>query len=149
MEDRWTALVTHALSAGLTVRCTATGQSMEPAVRDGETIVVEPVNTNDLATGMVILARAGGRELAHRVVQVERDAAGAVIGVRTRGDAVAGDDPPVLPADVRGRVVAVARDGRDVTVPLVPASPGRLMEWIVAAAVLGLLIMALTWARTR
>lgn len=122
MSDRWTALVTHALAAGLSVRCTATGQSMEPAILDGETIVVEPVRAEALAVGMVVLAEVGGRTLVHRVIALERDASGALAGVRMQGDALSAPDPSGKPQDIRGRVTAVMRDGAELPLSLLPTS---------------------------
>lgn len=148
MSDRWTALVTHALSAGLTVRCTATGQSMEPAILDGETIVVQPVRADALEVGMVVLAEVGGRTLVHRVIAIERDAAGAVTAVRMRGDALAEPDPSGKPQDIRGRVIAVSVEGAEHPLSLVPTSRWSRFAPMACLAVGALAVMVLIVLRS-
>lgn len=143
MSDRWTALVAESLAAGLSVRCTATGQSMEPAILDGETVILEPIMAGDLEPGMVVLAVLGERALIHRVIDVVRDANGAVARVRTRGDALPGDDPEGKPQDVRGRAVAVLRGGAELPLSLVPVRHPRRSARLAFLVITALSIMAL------
>lgn len=103
-------LIDEGLATGRAVRFCATGSSMHPAIRDGETIVVEPIAADAVDRGAVLLCRHRGRLLAHRVVAITtRD---SVREFQLRGDALGATDQPV-PADaIVGHVVGVWRDGR-------------------------------------
>ena len=117
-RSRFEELVFGLLRAGHPARFVATGQSMEPAIRDGEPVVVRPVRTAELADGMVVLVASHGRLLAHRIVRLEPDR------IHTRGDAVGGEDPPVEPGEVLGRVTAVVRGGEERALGARPESRG-------------------------
>jgi hypothetical protein len=83
---------------------------MYPTIRDGETITVAPVATDDVVSGDVLLCRHGQRVLAHRVVVVTTCGTERVFELR--GDARASSDAPVGADAVVGRVVGVRRNGR-------------------------------------
>jgi len=54
------------------LRFEARGFSMYPLIRDGDTIVVRPVDAGDLGVGAIILYRsASGKPVAHRIVRFE------------------------------------------------------------------------------
>ncbi len=85
--------------------------SMAPMIEPGDVTVVTPVAVEDVTEGMVITYHQpiGDRSLVtHRVVEVQRDAAGAVT-VRTKGDANEAIDPwtATLEGDTAYRVRAV------------------------------------------
>lgn len=98
------------LAAGFKLRFRAGGHSMGLAVRDGERVTVAPVDARDVDVGDIVLCQTWRGPLAHRVQRIEA-AAGAVRFV-LRGDSSFEDDQPVVPAQLRGRVVSVERDGR-------------------------------------
>ena len=105
---RFADVTSDLLAQGYAVRFRAGGDSMRPAIGDGDVITVRPVAPARLTPGRVIVYRDRDRVFAHRIVAVSRDPlAGGLLVVR--GDAVAEDDPPVAPSQVLGEVVAVSR----------------------------------------
>lgn len=83
------------LAAGRPLTLRAEGQSMWPLVRDGELVVVHPIE-GPLVLGDVVLVELGGRLVLHRVIALT--AAGCI----TKGDAVAAPDPPIPHAHILG-----------------------------------------------
>jgi signal peptidase I len=81
--------------------------SMRPAFKEGDLVVVRPIDTAALEVGRVaVLAPSAdpGRAVAHRILSVEHRDDGA--HVRTRGDANAHPDPgPVIITEQRTQVV--------------------------------------------
>ena len=133
--DRFTTLAADALARGITVTFRAHGDSMRPAIRDGDMIQVAPVSAVDLRIGDVLLCRCDSRLLAHRLIAVSE----RVDGDRwlyLRGDAKGGCDAPLRPADVLGRVEAVRRAGSTTRVDLrsVAATARRLFSVIILPA---------------
>lgn len=100
------------LREGQAVRFRAAGLSMEPAIRDGDDLTVAPVSIESVRRGDVLLYRAGGRLMAHRVIGRVRGPEGVL---RVCGDAPSWEEEQVPRGDVLGRVVAVERGGRPVT----------------------------------
>ena len=96
------------LSRGYAVRFRASGTSMRPAICHGDMLTVGPVAPSDLTPGSVAVYRRFDRMLAHRVVRIDADAAGAPVFV-LRGDAASGCDAPVAASQVLGEVVKVER----------------------------------------
>ena len=81
--------------------------SMAPSINPGDVIVVQPTPVDQLQVGDVITFQpisADPRLTTHRVVSIVRDQTGAVETVTTRGDANNVDDPPIIPAQINGRV---------------------------------------------
>jgi signal peptidase len=121
-----TDVVDDALKRFGTVRLRALGTSMYPAIQSGDVLTARGCACDGLRAGDVVLARAHGRVIAHRVRQVSNtDGQACVV---TRGDAHWRDDQPIRAQDVLGLVVAIERDGR-------PIQPQRLS---ISARVLGL-----------
>ena len=92
------------LTAGCRVRFRASGLSMRPAIRDGETFTVESVQPSAVKPGDVLLYHHKQRPFAHRVVEIQQDD-NKVVAFTLRGDAKAGCDAPVKPEQIIGRVV--------------------------------------------
>lgn len=99
-----------ALKQGALVRFRANGQSMQPNVLDGDTVIVAPVAGKRLRRGDIVLARNGRGLLLHRVVGWH-DRGGEAI---TRGDA--GQQADLTPEQVLGRAVSIERSGRTIAV---------------------------------
>jgi hypothetical protein len=97
---------------------------MGRAVRDGEPVTVSPVDPEDVRVGDIVLCQTWRGPLAHRVLRIERDASGDLRFV-LRGDASLEDDRPVTAAALRGRVVAVERDGQELDLGIAGGSVGR------------------------
>ena len=104
------AVVQDLLDAGLQVRFRAAGRSMAPAVRDGDVLTVAPVAADHVAVGDVLLCDTWRGPIAHRVIAV--DGAGSARRFVLRGDCSVENDRPVEATRVRGRLIAVERDGR-------------------------------------
>ena len=94
------------------------------AVRDGERVTVAPVAACDVDIGDIVLCQTWRGPLAHRVQRIEKAAVGAVRFV-LRGDSSFEDDQPVAPAQLRGRVVSVERDGRALDLAVRGGALGR------------------------
>ena len=92
------------LTAGCRVRFRASGQSMYPAIRDGEMLDVERVELTSIQRGDVLLYRHARRPIAHRVVQICRKG-NVISGFLLCGDAKTAFDAPVEPHQVLGRVI--------------------------------------------
>ena len=101
--------LTALLDAGYTARFVARGDSMYPAIHDGDAVRVEPCARHALQVGEVVLAKASRGLTAHRIVRI-RDQQGA-FEIVTRGDNCLRSDPPLLPASLLGRLVSVERNG--------------------------------------
>jgi len=69
------------LQAGETVRFSPRGRSMEPAVRDGQEVTVEPVYSgNGIEPGDVVLCKVKGFEYLHLVKAYDKAAHKFLIG---------------------------------------------------------------------
>lgn len=84
------------------------GQSMWPTLRDGDRIWIAH-SRKGVGRGDVIVYRLGRQTIVHRVVGV--DAHEGQPCLLTQGDHRTRTDPPVLPEQVLGRVIAVERRG--------------------------------------
>jgi hypothetical protein len=96
------------LEQGYRVRFRAGGASMQPAIGDGDAVILAPVNPVAAQPGDILLYRKNRRGIAHRVVHVQH-ADEAVVAFLLRGDAEPACDAPVTPDEVLGKVVAVER----------------------------------------
>ncbi len=101
------------LKLGYAVRFRAGGQSMFPTIKDGEMITVEPVATDEIKRGDIVLYRFKRGVIAHRVVSIEKQA-GSGHRFILRGDSSAMCDAPVEAEKVLGRVISVEREGRNI-----------------------------------
>jgi Peptidase S24-like len=130
----WVAeAIDSVLSDGSAVRFRAAGRSMHPTIRDGETLMLAPMQVAELRRGDILLARQPGRLVAHRVVSLTTQN-NDVATVLLRGDALPVCDLPVAPGDILARVAGVERHGR-----LVALDSGRArIEYFARAAVAAL-----------
>jgi signal peptidase I len=103
-------LSTELLQAGYSVRFRPPGHSMHPTIRDGETVLVEPVDALSIRRGDILLYRTERGVTAHRVVAIKKREKARVFILR--GDASVSCDEPVDAKQVLGRVVQVERDER-------------------------------------
>ena len=69
------ALADDLAGRGLSFRFRASGQSMRPAIRDGEAIEVNPT-AGELRRGDILFTRGGDGFKAHRVVEAGSGASG-------------------------------------------------------------------------
>ncbi|MGH9143689.1 MAG: S24/S26 family peptidase [Thermoanaerobaculia bacterium] len=91
------------LAAGHAARFRAAGDSMYPAIRNGDLLEIVRCEASELRRGDVVLAATGRGLTAHRIVRIgEHDGAPRIT---TRGDNALRCDPPIAPDDILGRVV--------------------------------------------
>jgi signal peptidase I len=96
-------LAAELLSRGHGVRFRAGGDSMHPAIRDGEAVTVEPVSPAALRRGDVVLYQSARGLTVHRLVDIEESQ------FLMRGDSAGSADEPVERQRILGKVVAVER----------------------------------------
>ena len=117
---------THALKCSLardilrscgTLRLQVTGWSMMPAVRPGDTLVVEAVNGENIIEGDIVFFWREKRLFAHRVVKNLGQSR-----ILARGDAMPAADPVLHRSELLGRVRLIERDGRMIV-------PRRQPSW--------------------
>lgn len=144
------------LCRGHRVRFRAYGRSMQPTIREGEAITVEPVEPARLIWGDIILYRSDRGVMAHCIVGLKRRAGEDTI-FRVRGDASGSSDESVESKRVLGKVVSVERHGYRLT----PNSRGanmwrtahrcvsRLKRWIVRPQLCFLILAELLLALGR
>lgn len=97
------------LSEGLSARFIADGRSMLPTIRDGDTLLVEPVQPESIGCGDLLVAEYPSAIRAHRVVALPGAERREFL---MRGDALPLPDAPVSPERILGRVAGVKRAGR-------------------------------------
>jgi hypothetical protein len=116
------------LRAGRTLRFRAVGSSMQPLVRDGDILLVQPLGSRPAQAGDVVLCSpAPGLVLVHRVVRRLDGPGGRRLTVQ--GDQLVRPDAEIPEAQVLGRVGAIERAGAriDMDQPMM-----RLLGWLVA-----------------
>ncbi|MGA6959434.1 MAG: hypothetical protein WBY38_08500, partial [Candidatus Acidiferrales bacterium] len=107
-SQQFAAVCDATLLRGLPMRFQARGQSMQPNVRNGDTVEVAPISAGKPERGDIVLARGRAGFRLHRVVGWDA-ATGKVV---TRGDAGQGNDEPA--EMVLGKVTAIERNGKKV-----------------------------------
>jgi hypothetical protein len=116
VPDRFIEVACDLLARGNAIRFSAPGLSMGPTIRDGEPVLVEPVQAGEVRRGDILLYRWERGVRAHRVVRIEARAsayAEAAPAFVVRGDA-GGEEELVLADQILGRVVSLERDGRRI-----------------------------------
>lgn len=112
-SEQFAELAREILSKGGSLRFRARGLSMRPTIRDGDMLVIEPVDEmSESRLGDILLYQFERQLLVHRVVRKKRyeDQPNLLI----QGDAVLQPDGWVNPHQVLGRVSQVERQGRTI-----------------------------------
>jgi RimJ/RimL family protein N-acetyltransferase len=91
------------------LRFAAWGRSMWPLLRPGDTAIAEPLDGAP-REGDVLVFRTGERFIAHRFIGFWPDGR-----LRLHGDFALDEDPPLAPESALGRVVAIERGGRRIS----------------------------------
>lgn len=124
--EEWAALAGELLRRDHMVRLRVRGWSMHPAISDGEVVRIAPENPDRLRPGYIVLyVRDGGRPVIHRVIRRRRQAGEGWCCVGA--DRFPDQWEWVSPGQMLGRVVAVERAGRQIS--LVGWS-GEAWAWI-------------------
>ncbi len=105
------ALAAEVISKSGTFSFQATGASMAPTIRSGESVLVRSYEFDKLKPGDIVMAYPpSGLIIVHRVVG--RTLIGEEQAVITMGDNSAATDLPLTESEILGRVVAVLSRGR-------------------------------------
>jgi signal peptidase I len=103
-------LSTDLLKSGRSVRFRARGTSMSPLVRDGDVVLVQPVEAGSIRVGdLVFFSQEPGNIVVHRVIRKQAGPEGVQFTVQ--GDQVSRPDGVIPMSQVYGKVVAVDRQG--------------------------------------
>lgn len=99
------------LEQGTAVKFRATGNSMQPFIRDGDVVLAVPLGAHSISRGDVLLyTTQAGKIVVHRVIRKGRN--GCLL---PKGDAAPwSNESWIDPASVWGRVVRVERHGRQI-----------------------------------
>ena len=116
-------LADELLSKGTSIRITASGYSMYPVIRPGNTIIIKPVFEEELRCGAIIAWKREKDMVVHRLVLVyESDDKKYYI---TRGDSCRSSDKPVTHDQIAGRVEAIYKGHRLVQPDVIHPIPER------------------------
>lgn len=122
-------LISNLLADGHDVKFRAPGDSMYPAICDGDVITVMPIEPATITIGDIILYRHKSGVVAHRVIRMaKRDVPDfqpsaprprpSVLSSQSyfmlRGDAAVVFDEPVSVDQILGKVALVEREGRRI-----------------------------------
>jgi hypothetical protein len=106
------------LGSGRALRFRAQGGSMAPLVRDGDVVLVRPVDSGSIRVGDVLLCLTPGCPsrgvVLHRLVR--REAGPQGVRFTVQGDRLARPDGTIPAAQVCGRVAAIERAGTRIQV---------------------------------
>ena len=112
---------------GKSVRFEVEGWSMRPCIRNGDFVIVSPVDRGAVKIGDIVFYVAGNNTvLIHRIIGWRRKN-----GVRhafIKGDACFGPPDKVPAQNILGRVVSIERNGRKKRLD---TAYQRLLGWIV------------------
>lgn len=105
-----------------------TGRSMLPLIRDGDRVLITH-SAGGVRRGDVILFRREGMLIAHRVLQ-SCEAGSTFV---TKGDNAFDLDPTLNAREIVGRVRAIEREGRCMSLE---TTPWRIVGWLIATGTL-------------
>ena len=96
------------LSRGLSLHVKSRGHSMDPFIKDGDSLLIEPLNAAELHPGDIALFYLqSGSFVVHRFIK--RNGSGLLL---TNGDNMRYLDEPVAEEQVFGRVVQIEHNGK-------------------------------------
>ena len=109
-------LITELLQDGYQVNFSAPGHSMYPTIMANEKILVAPIDPTAVRMGDIILYRANGSLIAHRVRLIKKMNTDAVNAYPDwsfilKGDASPVYDEPVKVEQILGKVISIERNG--------------------------------------
>lgn len=108
----------HTLKCGLAaevlrthgrLRLQVTGWSMFPAVRPGDTLIIDRIASSETSEGDVVLFERDRRLFAHRLIAKYSFGEQRLL---TCGDAMPSPDLPVTESELLGRVSFIVRNGK-------------------------------------
>ena len=105
-STRFRAMCHSVLASNSKLRFHVHGLSMQPNILDGDLVIVESANLDQVQTGEVVLTDSAEGIRLHRVISIDSSTG----FVTTKGDAGIAPDFPTK--DILGRVVAIERAGK-------------------------------------
>jgi signal peptidase I len=118
-------LAAEVLAAHGRLRLQVNGWSMFPAIRPGDTLIVDRADHASIVAGEVVLFRRRQRFFVHRAIAPTATQSSALL---TRGDAMPQADPPVHEQELIGRVSSLLRRGRYVALSRNPSLRERTLS---------------------
>ena len=98
---------------GKSIRFQAKGWSMRPFIRDGDFIVVSPIENSSIKTGDVVFyLTTENKIIVHRVIKKYKKDKDNRIMMFIKGDATFSYPEKIEMQNVLGKVIAVERNGR-------------------------------------
>jgi signal peptidase len=98
---------------GKSIRFQAKGWSMRPFIRDGDFIVVSPIENSSIRTGDVVFyLTTENKVMVHRVIKKYKKDKDNGITMFIKGDATFSSPEKIDMQNVLGKVIAVERNGR-------------------------------------
>ncbi len=85
------------------LRLNVVSESMQPLLRRGDRVVVQPIAPHALRPGLVVVVQRGDEWITHRLVAIDAQ------GWHTQGDNARYADEAVTAEDIVGRVIAIER----------------------------------------
>ena len=117
------------------------GNSMLPLIKGGDSVLVEH-GAAGIRRGDIIVFRYGNDLAAHRVLRIYDDDTGSTFV--TKGDSVLQFDPPLSAGEIVGRVLAIKRGGRHMSLD---TPVWRVWGWLIAVSTL-VGVKLYGWGRT-
>jgi hypothetical protein len=124
-EDHKLELATEVLRSGGAIRLQALGTSMLPSVWPGDLLSIEHAPGKDMVPGDIVLVARDARFFVHRLIGKDDDE------WITRGDSLPQNDPPVVEAQVLGKVSLIHRKTGDIVPKPRLSVFGRTLAWMV------------------
>ncbi|MBN1813531.1 MAG: S24/S26 family peptidase [Anaerolineae bacterium] len=133
-EPGWIEALSENWSGPLQLR--VRGRSMWPTLQPGDQVTVEPATVDDLRPGDWVLLEGQEGLFLHRLLGFDKK--GALL---TKGDGHRAPDAPWPPQALRGRAVALSRQGQ--TIPISSSSMRERVKTIIHR------LMATAWSLVR
>jgi signal peptidase I len=111
------------------LRLRVTGLSMLPTIFPGDTLVIEPANSESVGKGDIVLFHRDCRLFVHRVSG--KSGSARDFQIVTQGDGMPNPDPPVSSSQLLGKVCFVVRDGRCLEPARIPGFSMRAVAALV------------------
>ncbi len=102
---------------------------MSPTIRNGEYLIVAPVDAAQVDIGDIVLCQMRRGPIAHRVCAIASQTDDAR-QFTLYGDASLDSDLPVAAQQLRGQVVGVERDGKRLSLKILGGFVGRAVFMI-------------------
>ncbi len=114
LKDKLYEFTDELLGAKQEVKIRVFGNSMFPLLRNGDTVVVERCEINKLKSGDIILFRARGKWIAHRLHKIKKKESKIIF--KTKGDSCIKNDKPFGVAEFVGKVISYQRNAEMINI---------------------------------